>query len=158
MGMHTVAELMLREVVSVSPSTTVAEAFDKMEHGPSRHLPVVEAGKLIGIVSDRDLLRHMPVVRGDESKDEHERYVRGPVSEVMTPAPLTVDVEQPVNAAVSLLLRGRVSALPVLDAAGRLLGLFTLLDAARAFMALDEEQVTPVSDLTRLRDRLDALS
>lgn len=54
----TAAELMTRDVLTVVPETSVRQALEIMEQGYFRHLPVVQDGALVGIVSVRDLVKH----------------------------------------------------------------------------------------------------
>ena len=56
-----VSEYMSHHPVCVTPHTTALEAAEKMYGGGFRHLPVLEKGKLVGIVSDRDLRQSTPV-------------------------------------------------------------------------------------------------
>ncbi len=60
MNMSTV---MTRDVVVVSPTVTAGVAARMMQRLRIRHLPVVEDGRLVGILSDRDLLKHPPEAR-----------------------------------------------------------------------------------------------
>ena len=54
-----VSEWMTRDPVTISPDATVGEALDRMLDGGFRHLPVMEGGTLVGVVSMRDLARSM---------------------------------------------------------------------------------------------------
>jgi CBS domain-containing protein len=54
----TAAEVMTRKVAVASPATTVDEALEIMDAGYFRHLPVMQDGRLVGIVSIRDLVKH----------------------------------------------------------------------------------------------------
>jgi CBS domain-containing protein len=54
----TAAEVMTRKVAVAGPATTVDEALEIMDAGYFRHLPVMQDGKLVGIVSIRDLVKH----------------------------------------------------------------------------------------------------
>lgn len=51
-------DLMTRDVITVPPETPVQRAMEVMDHGYFRHLPVVQAGELVGIVSIRDLVKY----------------------------------------------------------------------------------------------------
>jgi CBS domain-containing protein len=106
---------MTREVVVISPDATVDTARRLMEAWDIRHLPVVERGLLIGILSDRDVIR---------SADDPVRRCR----EVMTPAPLTCAPTTDVAAVARLMVSRKIDSVPVVDARGILVGLVTSSD------------------------------
>jgi CBS domain-containing protein len=112
-----VCEHMATEISTLAPSSTLGEAMKLEQDRGVRHLPVVDDDRLVGIVSDRDLRK--AIGRGRQSST--------PISEVMSPAPLALDPEEPLSRAASCLLEGRISALPVVDD-GRLVGILTLVD------------------------------
>ena len=60
------SDLMTREVVTATPETTVTEALEMMDQGYFRHLPVLEGGKLAGILSIRDLVKYRMTVQEHE--------------------------------------------------------------------------------------------
>lgn len=74
---QTAADLMTRDVLAVSPETKVQQAMEIMEKGYFRHLPVVEHGELIGIVSVRDLVRHRFLLQELEVETMKEFVTRG---------------------------------------------------------------------------------
>jgi CBS domain-containing protein len=61
-----VADLMTRDVVTATPDVTVARAMEIMDGGYFRHLPVLENGKLAGIVSIRDLVKYRMTLQEHE--------------------------------------------------------------------------------------------
>jgi CBS domain-containing protein len=65
---RTAEDLMTRKVVTASPETTVERAMEMMDAGYFRHLPVVQAGELVGIVSIRDLARHRALEQATEAE------------------------------------------------------------------------------------------
>jgi len=99
------------------PTSTLAEAIELQAARRVGHLPVVEDGRLVGIISDRDLRKALG--RDLDSGTE--------ISELMEPDLLTLDPDEPLSRAAGLLLEGRVSALPVVEE-GRLAGVLTLTD------------------------------
>ena len=70
---RTAEDLMTRDVVTVAPETSVERAMEMMDTGYFRHLPVVQGGALVGIVSIRDLVKH----RVMEQQREMERLRAG---------------------------------------------------------------------------------
>ena len=67
------SSVMTRDVVVVSPAVTVAAAERMMERLRIRHLPVVVGGRLVGILSDRDLLRRPPATTPTNLRDYNPR-------------------------------------------------------------------------------------
>lgn len=107
-------------VVTTRVSATCGEARRVLDTRRIRHLPVVEQGRLAGIVSDRDLRGAPPDLR---------------IGDVMTRAVVTAAPETPVEEAALLLLSRKVGALPVVRK-GDLVGIFTETDALGALVDL----------------------
>jgi len=127
-----VAALMAREFVSVESEERLDFVDDVMKLGRIRHMPVVNQGRLVGVVSQRDLLA-AALSRALEFDPRHRRtFLRAvEVAEVMTPSPLTVTPQTPLREAARLVLRHKVGCLPVVDEAGALVGLLTETDLLR---------------------------
>lgn len=115
---------MSRDVITVPPSATVADALDTLDANVIRHLPVVDGGKVVGILSDRDL-RMAITGRPDDTA----------VSDVMTPEPLTVTSGTVVEVAGRLMVEQSVGCVPVVDD-GELVGILTESDLLRSFVEL----------------------
>ena len=94
-----------------------------MQRHDVRHLPVLEAEALVGIVSERDLAM-VAALRPDGWQEL-------PVAEAMTPKPLTVRADKPVHEVAAIMAEHRYGAALVLDASEHLVGLFTTTDALR---------------------------
>jgi acetoin utilization protein AcuB len=122
---------MTRHVEAASPEETVLDARDRFRFGGFRHLPVVRDGRLVGIVSDRDLLRVAgPSLGATEFEDDLGPGTDRTLAEVMTRVPVTADPTMSIEEAADLMLREDVSALPVLDE-GQLVGIVTTADVLR---------------------------
>lgn len=125
---------MTTEVEAVTPDTSVRKAFLIMKKKGVRHLPVCKAGKLVGIVSDRDLRRPQ---LSDVFKEWHELYRLGEeidVGDVMTSQVITVTPETDLITAASMFLEKKIGALPVVEANGKLAGIVTSVDLLKAFV------------------------
>jgi acetoin utilization protein AcuB len=119
--------------VTVSPATSVAKARDVMLYRRIRHLPIVDDGRLVGIVTDRDIRTVQPSPATSFSVGEIRfLFDKLKVSEVMTRSVVTVDPEEPLAEAVRLLLDNKFGALPVVEGQA-LVGILTELDLLRAF-------------------------
>jgi acetoin utilization protein AcuB len=120
--------------VTVHPDTGVKTAFRLMKKGGFKQLPVVEEGKLVGIITDRDLRRPDLV---DEIQSWEQLYklddtfkVRG----VMTTDAITVREDGTIESACLILRKKKFNALPVVSNTGELVGILTVLDVLDAFI------------------------
>lgn len=127
----------VREIMTTNPltarlGTTVFDAIRTLESEQIRHLPIVEGGELVGIVSDRDLLRfsHAALL---EDPDAARTRLQVAVSTVMTSDPSCVAPDDEIDDAIDMMLENRIGALPVVDEAeGRLVGILSYVDVMRA--------------------------
>lgn len=145
-------------VVTVTPETTLPDAVRLTRERGIRHLPVVDGGKLVGIISDRDLKRAM--ASPATSLEAHElNYLlsRLGVGEIMTRAVITVSPTLPIEEAARLMVSEKVSALPVTDGA-RLVGIVTETDLLNLFVrAMDTHEPSGRVEIM-LDDRPSALA
>lgn len=127
----TVQDVMTTEVVVTSPDTGVAQLAELLTFSHLRTVPVVDAQRrVVGIVSDTDLVELQPVGRLRSGRPREWQYVsrEGTVGALMTtPAP-TVGPESPVTDALRRMNANRVPCLPVVEVDGRLVGLITARD------------------------------
>jgi acetoin utilization protein AcuB len=126
-----VKDSMTREVVVLSPETTAGEALALCRERRIRHLPVLEAGRLVGIVSDRDLRSAAPGL-GDPARASALEKIR--VSEVMTRDVATTRPDDPIEEAANRMREKRIGCLPVEDE--RLVGILTSSDVMEALVQL----------------------
>lgn len=117
-----VEEFMTRDPATVRPESTCAEAAALMKREDCGSLPVVKDGKLVGIVTDRDI-----VVRGIAAGKDAKTLA---VSEVMTAAPATVTPATTAEDASRLMSEKQVRRLPVVEH-GRLVGMLVIGQLAR---------------------------
>ncbi|RDI96614.1 CBS domain-containing protein [Meiothermus sp. QL-1] len=123
----------------VTPEASVPEAAQLMKKGGFRRLPVVKDGRLVGIVTDRDLKEAMPSDASSLSIWElHYLIAQLKVGEIMTPDPITIGENLPLQAAAKLMLEHKVGGLPVVRE-GQLVGIVTVSDVLRAYLAREAE-------------------
>lgn len=128
-----VADVMTTEVVTVRPTTSIAEARRLLLAHSVRHLPVVLGERVLGMVSSRDVLvsdRRLAEALERLGSDLAEGRER-PVSDVMSAPVHTVGPEWSVAAAARVLTDRRVGAAPVVQE-GRLVGIVSVVDCLRA--------------------------
>ncbi len=140
---------MTERPMTIDPDAPAVEAYAIMASGGIRHLPVVSRDRLVGIVSDRDLYRFAPLADGFGGTRALRRLYDTPVRQVMTAGPcLTVDPLATLSEAADLLVRHKISSLPVLDD-GRLLGIVTSHDLLRALSRDPREVPAPEGETAR---------
>jgi acetoin utilization protein AcuB len=119
---------MTHSPVTVSPQDTVATAQEKMTAGRFRRVPVVQDGALVGILTDRDIRRHVGV-------EERTR-----IGAAMSETPLSVSPQTTIEEAVQLMLKHQISGLPVIEN-GQVVGIITTSDVLRAFLEMSGASV-----------------
>jgi acetoin utilization protein AcuB len=134
-----VGKWMKTELLLVSPSDSVRTAWGLLREHQIRHLPVVENGKLVGIVTDRDIRLVFPsaVTAGQREQDPHDVLERVSVGEIMTRQVVTVASEASMADAARLLLERRIGGLPVVMG-DHLVGIITKDDILAAFIEVVE--------------------
>lgn len=121
----TVRDVMATHLVTVRPRETARRAYRLMRDHRFRHLPVVENGCLVGVLSDRDL---RPVLLSPT-------LARAQVGELMSEDPTTIAPDAPVEEAASLLVVKKIGCLPVV-ADGTLVGIVTETDLLAVLVEL----------------------
>jgi CBS domain-containing membrane protein len=137
-----VRDLMTPDVRVVRPDDSIGTLRELMQEKGIRHVPVVdEAGMLVGLVSERDVLRRAAGLEGDVplsvSRDLSSAVK---VSELMTWDPETVECDEAAAAAAAVMLDNKYGCLPVIEQ-GTLVGILTEADFVR-FVADAENTVS----------------
>ncbi len=123
---------MTKEVVCVGPQEPLARAWEIMQDRRIRHLPVVEGGRLVGIITDRDVRTALPSPLQKEGPGQRDILMTTTVAEVMTKDVISAVPEMPMEDAAEIMLSRRIGALPVVHRGG-LVGIVTVTDVLRAF-------------------------
>jgi acetoin utilization protein AcuB len=128
---------MRKTVITVDVSDSMQEAVRRMKEYFVPLLPVLEAGNLVGIITDRDLKRAS--ASDATSLDVHElAYLISKIKagDIMSKNPITVPMDYTLEETAELLLRNRISGVPVTDEKGRLAGTISQREIFRALIAM----------------------
>ena len=124
-----VEQLMQSDLHTVSNDGTVLDALELMTKYGIRHVPIVEADKLVGMVSERDVLMFCEPNGGGEMEVSNPRArLDVPVAEIMSPFPACVKTTDDVVAAIEKIISLNVGALPVLSETDELVGILSYVD------------------------------
>ena len=145
--MVTVADVMTRNPVTVAPDDSLRLARDRMAEGNFRRLPVVQSGRLVGILTNRDVRRatNSPFVLRERWYDDlilDQIKVWG----AMTANPITIMVDAPLVVAAQLMRDYRIGGLPVMKVTdphsdeGQLTGIITETDLLDYLIKLLSDQ------------------
>ena len=139
-----VSDRMTKNIVTIGPETSLGEARKLMSENNFRHLPVVDDdGKLVGIISDRDMRAALPssLLSKEDYATTLAKVVVHPVKDIMTRNPLTIYAYFTIQDTLLVMQKRKVGALPVIDENGYLKGILSTRDLLRAFvniMNIDE--------------------
>jgi CBS-domain-containing membrane protein len=127
-------ELMSESPFVVQVTDSIRSVMAKLTESDVRHLPVVEEGRLVGMVSDRDLRRlldpmfELAAARGARSGD-----LERPISLLMSSDVISVQPEAEVDEVIDLLIEHKIGAVAVTEAdSSKLLGIISYVDVLRA--------------------------
>ena len=131
-----VGERMSKPVITISPDMPIAEALNMMKVEKVRRFPVVKEGKLLGLVSDKDLLNASPSPVSTLSIWEMNYLLNKiTVSEVMVKNILTVTEDTPIEQAARIMADNKIGGLPVMRDGG-VVGIITETDLFKLFLEL----------------------
>ena len=130
-----VKDIMAKEVSTLGRNDTLDLADDVMALGRIRHLPVLDEGRVVGVVSQRDLFRSALAAAlgyGERAQRMLLKTIR--VKEVMSEPAIVVSPEATVQEAARLMIENKIGCLPVVDGQ-TLVGIVTETDILRCMMA-----------------------
>jgi acetoin utilization protein AcuB len=132
-----VQDYMSKDLITVDEDTSIMKASKLMKQNNIRHLPILRKGRLVGIVSDRELKEATPSKA--TTLDIHEMYYlldQITVKSLMPKHLYTIGPEQTVEKAAAVMLKHNISALPVVDPHGGLEGIISKGDIFKAFVSI----------------------
>ena len=129
-----IADIMTEKILKVRMEDSFGTIRDILENVHFHHLLVVDGRKLMGVVSDRDVLKALAMTLKSEQNAGHqfEGLEHKKVHQFMTRNPIVTNKETPVNVAAQIMLKNDISCLPVLAADGRIDGIVTMRDVIHA--------------------------
>jgi len=160
-------QIMTKDVITVTPQTTIEQAAKTMLQRHISGLPVVDkAGKLVGIVSEGDFLRRTEIGTG-RRRPAWLQFLVGPgqaaadfvhergrkVEDIMTRDPITVKEETPLEDLVRLMEKKGIKRLPVMNGSS-LCGIVTRSNLLLAVATLAHEIPDPTADDDHIRDHI----
>ena len=148
-----IQDWMAKDVMTVDENTSLMRATRIMKENSIRRLPVVSHGKLIGIITDRDVKDASP--SKTTSLDIHELYYllsEMKVKDIMTITPLTLHGKETLEKAALIMLNSRISGLPVVDDDDHLIGLLSETDVLRGFIHMTGMQDNAIQYVFDLPD------
>jgi len=131
-----VRDIMPEKMVTISAGDTLSTVEDIMTLGRVRHMPVVLSGKLVGVVSERDLLRASLSNLSSFGGDQRRAFLQAvEIARVMSAPPITIGPDASVEEAARIMAEQKIGCLPVVKHE-KLLGLITETDLLRYFAGL----------------------
>ena len=131
-----VGERMSRPVISVSPETPIHDALVMFKKEHIRRAPVIKDGKLVGIVSEGDLLNASPSPVSSLSVWEMNYLIsKVTVKQVMSKKVKTIDVNTPIEEAARIMADSKIGGIPI-TRSGKVVGIITETDLFKIFLEL----------------------
>ncbi len=130
-----VENIMNRDVVTVGLDErlkTIQELFNEQKF---HHVLVVEDNKLVGVVSDRDILKQLsPFLSTAAERTQDRSTLDKKIHQIMTRKPITVDKETPIEEAAEMFVKKNISCLPILTEEKEIIGIITLKDILKSLI------------------------
>jgi len=132
MKQELVKDWMTRNVLTITPDTTLPEAHRLMVQNQIRRLPVIQDGRLVGIVTRGDVRGAEPSGVTTLSIWELNYLISNlKIDQIMTPDPLTISQDATIGEAARLMMDNKISGLPVVGGEGKIVGIITESDIFR---------------------------
>ena len=149
-----VSNWMSKNVITVGVDDSMHDAMKRMKEKDIRMLPVLKKGKLVGVVTDRDIKRAS--ASDATTLDVHELLYlvsKIKVGNIMTKDPITVPQNFTVEETAEVLLKHKISGVPVVDQNGQLVGIITQTDLFRVLISLTGVSKGGIQFAFQLEDR-----
>ncbi len=138
-----VDDAMTKKLVTMQVDSTLEDALHLMDSGGIRHLPLVDGmGSLVGLISDRDILKHISPMIGTGAEESRDKAtLKKPLRSIMSQRLITVIPQTTIPKALELMLQHRIHCLPVVNGSGtmKLVGMVTSTDFLKLLKEVEEE-------------------
>jgi acetoin utilization protein AcuB len=129
----TVAEIMTTKVICASMDDTLDGIRKVLQMNHCHHIPIVEGNRLVGIVSDRDVLKDLSPEADMEGADNHAlNTLKKKAHQIMSRKVITISPEDSVEEAAVAMLEKKFSCMPVLERSGAVIGIVTKTDILKS--------------------------
>lgn len=135
----TLRQIMTPHVITVSMDDGLRAVRQLFDENSFHHLLVVENGKLAGVISDRDLLRHLSPFLGHDlaERSQDTATLNKRAHQIMTRRPISATPETTLQEAIALILDHRISCLPIVDAQSHPVGIVTWRDILKTLVTTE---------------------
>jgi len=146
---------MSKPPITVDVKAYLKEAGGILKKNKIRQLPVMENGKLIGLLTDKDIKRAAPseVTRFEHITELYDMISHIKIKDIMTRDPVTIPVDYPIDKAARVLLDSRLSGAPVVNEEGELVGVITQTDIFRVLVSFTGVDKPGIQLAFELEDR-----
>lgn len=122
-------DIMVRDVICVNIDARLPEVKAVMQKNGFHHLPIIENDILVGIISDRDLLRMIsPFIDSLSEQQRDLETLNHAAHQIMTRQPIAVKADSPIEKIVNWMMQASISCIPVIDEDQHVLGIITWRD------------------------------
>jgi acetoin utilization protein AcuB len=129
-----VNEVMTKKVHWVGVNAPMSEVIELMTQNGFHHVPIVDGGVVVGVISERDVLARMPSPAGSAPATAQGRFGDSAAEALMTRDPICVTENDRLADAIEIMLVNHLSIVIVVDGQRRLRGILSLVDIARVVL------------------------
>ncbi len=135
-----VAEIMTTRVITIEMDDTLEQIQKIFGKHKFHHLLIVEDGELIGIISDRDVLKEISPHINTLSEDSHARKtLKKKAHQIMSRKPITVEPDTLVEDSASIMLKNNISCIPVVSPSENIAGILSWKDILKFYIERENE-------------------
>ncbi len=139
-----VSDIMSDRVQTLSPDSSLREAKQLFERKRFHHVVITERQKIVGVISDRDILKAIsPFVGNPMERSQDRNTLSKRIHQIMKRSLVTIGPAATAAEAARKMLAENVSCLPVVDDDQQILGVVTVRDFVRWAVSVNETQETP---------------